>query len=339
MEKIGDKIILNKICFKIDGINAAGMIEGFEKNGERINTSIWCDVQRRPFPKLITLHKGQTHYKSSSLVREINLEDYKHKYIAVYDSHYFIKDDERLWDTICHNGLFDIWKPEAPHTRFADPKICKSSPSKFRIVLLRIWEIEEEIKKEKIIYYGKYGRFAKTSDSLRVTLKRLIIDDKKFEEIKNLLKDSIENYQNQPIRGKTLQNSSVERDSEYSYNKSSTLSERNLENVVSERIEDIEKGLKLIKRQYPVPPVGRIDLLCVDINGDLVIIELKKYGVPTYSTIGQITRYMGYVKEHEAKPAQKVRGIIIIGQKDKNLEYSAKAIPNLIVKTFKFMIE
>lgn len=189
--KPGDKITLSERCFKIDGFNAAGMIEGFEKNGETSNTSIWCDVILKPFPMLITLKKRPTSYESSSLVREIKLEDYKHKYIAVYDSQYPIKDDERLWDTICHKGLFDIWKPEAPHKRFSRPK-CKSPSSKFRIVLLRIWEIEEEIKKEKIIPIGHNGRFANlSSDSLEVILKRPIIDDKKFEEIKNLLKESI----------------------------------------------------------------------------------------------------------------------------------------------------
>jgi len=195
--KPGNKITLSERCFKIDGINAAGMIEGFEKNGEIFNTSIWCDVLLKPFPMLITLNRRQTSYKPSSLVKEINLEDYKHKYIAVYDSQYHIKNDERLWDTICHNGLFDIWRPESPYTRFADPKRCTSPPSEFRIVLLRIWEIEEEIKKEKIIPRGHNGRFANIpSDSLKVTLKRQIINDEKFEEIKNLLKDSIENYQN-----------------------------------------------------------------------------------------------------------------------------------------------
>jgi hypothetical protein len=338
--KPGAKITLSENCFKIDGINASGMTEGFEKNGERFYTSIWCDVRLKPFPMLITLHKRPTHYKTSSLVREINLKDYKHKYIAVYDSQYPIKDDERLWDTICHNGLFDIWEPESPHKRF-NPPICYSPPEKFRIVLLRIWEIEEEIKEEQIIYTGGNGRFAKMpSGCLKVTLKRPIVKDEKFEEIRNLLKSSIGNYQNQPIREKYVQSSSVERDPDSSRNnKSQVLSEKNFENVVAERIEDIEKGLKLIKRQHSVPPVGRIDLLCEDKNKDLVIIELKKYGAPNYSIIDQIARYMGYIKEHEAKPTQKVRGIIIIGQKNEKLTYAAKAIPNLIVKTFKFMIE
>ncbi len=336
--KPGDKITLNRRCFKIDIINAGGMIEGFEKNGGIFNTSIWCDVKLRPFPMLITLNRGQTPYKGSFLAKEINPEDYKYKYIAVYDSQYFIKNDLDLWEVVCNNGLFDIWAPDDPYKRFADPKICKSPPSTFRIILLRIWEIEEEIKKEKIIPRSNYVHEI-SRDSLNVTLKHPIINDKKFEEIRDLLKDSIKNYQNQPIREKFFQRSPVERDPNYSYNKHPTLSERNFENIIIERLEDIEKGLSLIKRQFSVDPVGRIDLLCEDKNKDLVVIELKKFGVANYSIIDQIARYMGWIKEHKAKQGQRVRGIIIVGKTDEKLEYAAKAIPNLQVKSYTFSID
>ena len=335
--KPGDKITLSKRCFKIDRINASGMIEGFKEDEKITHTSIWCDVKLKPFPMLITLNKGQTPYKGSFLAREIDSHEYKHKYIAIFDSQYFIKNDWGLWETICHNGLFDIWMPDDPYKRFDDPKICKSSPSTFRIVLLRIWEIEEEIEKEDIIKKSNYVHEI-PNNNLNVTLKRPIINDEKFEEIKTLLQKSIKNYPNLQ-REKFVEKNLVERDSNYTYSKPQTLSERNFENIVSDRIEDIENGLKLIKRQYSVSPVGIIDLLCEDINKDLVVIELKKYGAPNYSIIDQITRYMGYIQEHDAKQTQKVRGIIIIGNKDEKLEYAAKAIPNLMVKTYKVIIE
>lgn len=120
--------------------------------------------------------------------------------------------------------------------------------------------------------------------------------------------------------------------------KEHTLSEQNFENLVVEQLDSIEKGLTLIERQYSAPPVGRLDLLCKDKEGNLVVIELKKYGVKTYSIIDQISRYMGYIKKHLAKEGQKVRGIIVVGQKDEKLEYSASAIPNLEIKTFKLTI-
>jgi hypothetical protein len=48
---------------------------------------------------------------------------------------------------------------------------------------------------------------------------------------------------------------------------------------------------------------------------------------------------MGYVRKHIAKEEQKVRGIIICGQKDEKLIYSASAVNNLEVKTFRIIIE
>ena len=113
--------------------------------------------------------------------------------------------------------------------------------------------------------------------------------------------------------------------------------EDNLESIVIERLGDIEPGLRFIKQQYSIQ-VGRIDVYCEDRNGDIVIIELKKYSAKDNSIIDQITRYMGWIKEHDAKPEQKVRGIIIVGQKSQRLEYAVKAIPNLEIKTFTLTI-
>jgi hypothetical protein len=116
-----------------------------------------------------------------------------------------------------------------------------------------------------------------------------------------------------------------------------SLSEINLENIFIDKLKEL--GLILIKRQLVASPVGRIDLLCEDKEGHLIVIELKKYGVKSYSIIDQIARYMGYIKKHIAKEGQKVKGIIITGSKDEKLEYAASAIPNLEVKTFKLHIE
>lgn len=108
------------------------------------------------------------------------------------------------------------------------------------------------------------------------------------------------------------------------------LLEGNLEMFIIDQIENIEEGLKVIKRQYHTG-VGRIDILCLDQNRNFVVIELKK-GQTDDSVIGQISRYIGWIKEHEAKEGQKVRGIIIVGKTDKNLEYATKAHSNLTVK-------
>ena len=64
-------------------------------------------------------------------------------------------------------------------------------------------------------------------------------------------------------------------------------------------------------KQFPTDDGGYIDLLCVSYDDStLLVIELKK-GRATDVVVGQIQRYMGFVKERLAKPNQEVRGIII----------------------------
>jgi hypothetical protein len=128
----------------------------------------------------------------------------------------------------------------------------------------------------------------------------------------------------------------LHRENKQRYGRTAML-EENFENILSERLDDLEEGLTLVRRQYSIP-VGRIDLFCTDKDNNLVVIELKKFDARNYSIIDQISRYMGYIKDKVAKENQKVRGIIVVGNVDEKLKYSAKAIPDLQVKTFKFSI-
>lgn len=111
------------------------------------------------------------------------------------------------------------------------------------------------------------------------------------------------------------------------------LLEANLENFLAERVDQIEDGLKLLERQLDTKEVGRLDLLCEDKEGNLVVVELKKMKAGP-SIIDQIQRYMGWIMEHKTKDGQKVRGIIIVGKKDTSLEYAVKANPLIDVKVF-----
>lgn len=80
-------------------------------------------------------------------------------------------------------------------------------------------------------------------------------------------------------------------------------------------------------RQFPTP-IGPIDLLAVDKKRkEFVVIELKK-GRTSDVVIGQISRYMGWVKENLAND-NSVRGIIVAKEKDERLEYALKVIPNV----------
>lgn len=118
----------------------------------------------------------------------------------------------------------------------------------------------------------------------------------------------------------------------------STMLEANVESIVIANLDKIEEGLRLVKRQFVCPGVGRIDILCEDRRKSLVVIELKKFGADQNSVIDQIARYIGYVKTHLAKPRQKVRGIIVVAKVDERLRYAVAAFPSIEVKTFNLSI-
>jgi hypothetical protein len=55
---------------------------------------------------------------------------------------------------------------------------------------------------------------------------------------------------------------------------------------------------------------GEIDILCVDRQGDFVVIELKRHRAPD-RVVSQIDRYIDWVKRNLAEPGQRVKGLII----------------------------
>lgn len=111
--------------------------------------------------------------------------------------------------------------------------------------------------------------------------------------------------------------------------------EKQLEDFIIENWDSTELGKKydliyedgsLISQQYRTE-IGPIDILAIDKESkNYVVIELKK-NQTSDDTIGQLTRYMGWIKE--AKKDDNVHGIIIGGQPDKKLFYASKMVPNI----------
>ena len=63
-------------------------------------------------------------------------------------------------------------------------------------------------------------------------------------------------------------------------------------------------------------PLGRLDFLCSDpLANALIVVELKR-GRPSDKVVGQIARYIGYVRRHLAKPDQAVEGLIVAHEAD-----------------------
>lgn len=78
-----------------------------------------------------------------------------------------------------------------------------------------------------------------------------------------------------------------------------------------------EEGEK-VGQQYPTD-TGYIDILAVSKDrNELLVLELKK-GRASDVVVGQIQRYMGYVKDELAEPGQSVKGIIIALEDDVKL--------------------
>jgi len=89
----------------------------------------------------------------------------------------------------------------------------------------------------------------------------------------------------------------------------------------------IEDG-ELVSQQYRTD-IGPIDILAKDKKtGSFVVIELKK-DQTSDDTIGQIARYMGWVKA--VKKDENVKGIIIAGSYDTRLDYALKAVSGIEV--------
>ena len=89
-------------------------------------------------------------------------------------------------------------------------------------------------------------------------------------------------------------------------------------------------------QQYPTE-IGNIDILATEPESNsYVVIELKK-GRESDKVVGQVLRYMGWVKENLAKERKNVKGLIICKERDEKLDYSLRAIPrcNIEVKLYK----
>ena len=81
--------------------------------------------------------------------------------------------------------------------------------------------------------------------------------------------------------------------------------ERDLQLLLADRPEQIEPGLRLVKREWPTE-VGPVDLMCRDAGDGWVAVEIKRIG--TIDAVEQLTRYL---ELHPGRPgACRCRGIL-----------------------------
>jgi restriction system protein len=89
-----------------------------------------------------------------------------------------------------------------------------------------------------------------------------------------------------------------------------------------------EEDGELVGKQYP-SDTGPIDILAISKDKrTLLVVELKK-GRVSDNVVGQIQRYMGYVKEELAEPNQEIKGIIIALEDDLRIKRALSVTQNI----------
>jgi hypothetical protein len=109
--------------------------------------------------------------------------------------------------------------------------------------------------------------------------------------------------------------------------------ESDLQNFLAKNLSLVEKGLILYEEEGIKGiefPVGnrRVDILAVDTKNAYVVIELK-VSKGYDRVIGQLLRYMGWIKKYHADSDQKVRGVIVAREISEDLLLACSEIPDI----------
>lgn len=113
------------------------------------------------------------------------------------------------------------------------------------------------------------------------------------------------------------------------------LLEKDLQSYLARNLDVIEPGLRLYVDEseaitgIEVEAGGRrIDILAIDRNNSLVVIELK-VSKGYDRVVGQLLRYVNWVRKELADPGQRVRGIILCRHMSEDLRLACAGIPNV----------
>ncbi|MFG6412468.1 endonuclease NucS domain-containing protein [Roseateles sp. DC23W] len=112
------------------------------------------------------------------------------------------------------------------------------------------------------------------------------------------------------------------------------LLEKDLQRYLAQNLECIEPGLKLYEDEdlqgieFEAGGGRRIDILAVDKAGAFVVLELKvSRGYDR--VVGQLLRYMNWVRKELAEPGQRVRGVIICRAMSEDLRLACASIKDV----------
>ncbi|WP_390253138.1 endonuclease NucS domain-containing protein, partial [Vibrio parahaemolyticus] len=118
--------------------------------------------------------------------------------------------------------------------------------------------------------------------------------------------------------------------------------EKDLQNFLSKNLSLIESGLTLYQEdgitgiEYPVG--GRyIDILALDKGNNFVVIELK-VSKGYDRVVGQLLRYVSWIRKYQAEESQNVRGIIIARNISEDLQLACEGMSNIELLEYELSI-
>jgi hypothetical protein len=110
--------------------------------------------------------------------------------------------------------------------------------------------------------------------------------------------------------------------------------ETDLRNYLQKNLSKLQAGLRVYEDEGTImgiefPVGGRfIDILATDANGALVVIELKvSRGYDR--VVGQLMRYVAWIKKNLAEPGQNVRGVIVARKISEDLLLACSMVPGI----------
>lgn len=131
-------------------------------------------------------------------------------------------------------------------------------------------------------------------------------------------------------------------DAEPTPGSSEFLLEKDLQRYLAENLECVEPGLKLYEedgiRGFEFEAGGRrIDILAVDARGALVVLELK-VSKGYDRVVGQLLRYVNWVRVEMAEPGQRVRGVIVCRSISEDLRLACAGMADIELMEYKLSV-
>jgi len=146
---------------KIEKYDYKSMIEGFEKDDQKIKTILRIHDGDLPNKFLLASLIGIDNYNRppSKIGKDLFKGDIRKieyplelKYVAYVDTKISMKVLSKnndvavdLWDKLCSEGLWDNWEPKAPRNTWN---------KKSYLYLLRVYEVDQDFKKDKTCFRG-----------------------------------------------------------------------------------------------------------------------------------------------------------------------------------------